>query len=140
MEFENELEQDTDLAINILPMIDVLFAILLFFIISSLILNRNGMIGINRPQTSINTPIDKKAIVISANKEGEIYINKIKSGPSTLAEDLGSIKKEVKTDRVLVDADASVQYGVVFNIIETAKTAGFESVSLLTDRLISAAN
>ena len=88
MEFDNELEQDTDLAINILPMIDVLFAILLFFVISSLILNRNSMIGINRPQTSINTPIDKKAIVISANKEGEIYINKTKSGPSTLAEDL----------------------------------------------------
>ena len=96
MEFDNELEQDTDLAINILPMIDVLFAILLFFVISSLILNRNSMIGINRPQTSINTPIDKKAIVISANKEGEIYINKTKSGPSTLAEDLGSIKKRNK--------------------------------------------
>ena len=98
MEFENELEQDTDLAINILPMIDVLFAILLFFVISSLILNRNSMIGINRPQTSINTPIDKKAIVISANKEGEIFINKIKSGSSTLAEYLGSIKNKFLQD------------------------------------------
>ena len=140
MEFDNEFEQDSDLSINILPMIDVLFAVLLFFVISSLILNRNSMTGINRPQTNISTPIDNKAIIISANKKGEIYINKIKSDQSTLAEDLGSIKKEVKNNRVLVDADASVQYGVVFNIIETAKTAGFESVSLLTDRLISAAN
>ena len=140
MEFDNEFEQDSDLSINILPMIDVLFAVLLFFVISSLILNRNSMTGINRPQTNISTPIDNKAIIISANKKGEIYINKIKSDQSTLAEDLGSIKKEVKNNRVLVDADASVQYGTVFKIIETAKTAGFESVGLLTDRLVSTTN
>ena len=120
MEFDNEFEQDSDLSINILPMIDVLFAVLLFFVISSLILNRNSMTGINRPQTNISTPIDKEAIIVSANKKGEIYINKIKSDQSTLAEDLGSIQKEVKNN---VSTSESIR--------STVLTSKYSAISVL---------
>ena len=75
MDFSSELDQDNDLTINILPMIDVLFAVLLFFVLSSLILTRNRMVAIERPNSSINVTTDEETIVISLNQQGELFIN-----------------------------------------------------------------
>ena len=134
MDFSNELDQDNDLAINILPMIDVLFAVLLFFVLSSLILTRNTMVAVERPKSSTNTTIDKKAIIVSLNQKGELFINNKKTRESSLINDLKSLRDENQTTQLLIDADKTSQYGDVFLIIEQAKSADFESIGLLTNR------
>ena len=134
MDFSNELDQDNDLTINILPMIDVLFAVLLFFVLSSLILTRNKMVAIERPKSSTNATMDKEAIIISLNREGELFINNKKTQDSSLINDLKSLKDENQTKQLLIDADKMSQYGDVFRIIEQAKSADFESIGLVTDR------
>ena len=88
MDFSNELDQDNDLTINILPMIDVLFAVLLFFVLSSLILTRNRMVAIERPKSSMNARIGKEAIIVSLNQKGELFINNKKTKRSSLIYDL----------------------------------------------------
>ena len=134
MDFSNELDQDNDLTINILPMIDVLFAVLLFFVLSSLILTRNRMVTIERPKSSMNATMDKETIIVSLNHKGELFINSKKTQESSLINDLKSLKDENQTKRLLIDADRTSQYGNVFRIIEQAKSADFESFGLLTDR------
>ena len=134
MDFSNELDQDNDLTINILPMIDVLFAVLLFFVLSSLILTRNKMVAIERPKSSTNATMDKEAIIISLNREGELFINNKKTQDSSLINDLKSLKDENQTKQLLINADKMSQYGDVFRIIEQAKSADFESIGLVTDR------
>lgn len=134
MDFSNELDQDNDLAINILPMIDVLFAVLLFFVLSSLILTRNTMVAVERPKSSTNATIDKKAIIVSLNQKGELFINNKKTRESSLINDLKSLRDENQTTQLLIDADKTSQYGDVFWIIEQAKSADFESIGLLTNR------
>ncbi len=134
MDFSNELDQDNDLTINILPMIDVLFAILIFFVLSSLILTRNKMVAIERPKSSTNATMDKEAIIVSLNQKGELFINNKKTQESSLINDLKSLKDENQTKQLLIDADRTSQYGDVFRIIEQAKSADFESIGLVTDR------
>ena len=134
MDFSNELDQDNDLTINILPMIDVLFAVLLFFVLSSLILTRNRMVAIERPKSSTSTTIDKEAIIISLNQKGELFINNKKTQKSSLIDDLKSLKGENQTKQLLIDADKTSEYGHVFQIIEQAKSANFESIGLVTNR------
>ena len=73
MDFSNEFDHDNDLTINILPMIDVLFAVLLFFVLSSLILTRSRVVAIERPKSSTNTVINKKAVIVSLNQKGELF-------------------------------------------------------------------
>ena len=134
MDFSNELDQDNDLTINILPMIDVLFAVLLFFVLSSLILTRNRMVTLERPQSSTNVMMDKEAIVISLNQQGELFINSKKTQESSLINDLQLLKDESQTKHLLIDADKKTRYGDVFRIIEKAKSADFESIGLVTNR------
>ena len=134
MDFSNELDQDNDLTINILPMIDVLFAVLLFFVLSSLILTRNRAVTIERPKSSMSVAMDKEAIVVSLNQKGELFINSKKTQESSLINDLKSLKDENQTKQLLIDADRTSQYGDVFRIIEEAKSANFESIGLVTDR------
>ena len=134
MDFSNELDQDNDLTINILPMIDVLFAVLLFFVLSSLILTRNRMVAIERPKSSTDATIGKEAIVVSLNQKGELFVNNKKTQESSLINDLKSLKDKNQTKKLLIDADRTSQYGDVFRIIEQAKSAEFESIGLVTDR------
>ena len=134
MDFSNELDQDNDLTINILPMIDVLFAVLLFFVLSSLILTRNRTVTIERPKSSMSVAMDKEAIIVSLNQKGELFINSKKTQESSLINDLKSLKDENQTKQLLIDADRTSQYGDVFRIIEQAKSADFESIGLVTDR------
>lgn len=134
MDFSNELEQDNDLTINILPMIDVLFAVLLFFVLSSLILTRSKVVDIERPKSSTNTTMNKETIIISLNQKGELFINNKKTQETSLINDLKSLKDENQTKQLLIDADETSQYGDVFRIIEQAKSADFESIGLVTDR------
>ena len=118
MDIKHEIDQDNDLTINILPMIDVLFAILLFFVLSSLILNQNRMIEINRPKTITNTMIDKDAVVVSIKKNGELLINNRPSNQKSLMSDLKILRQKDITKKLLIDADKSIEYGDVFYIIE----------------------
>ena len=134
MDIKHEIDQDNDLTINILPMIDVLFAILLFFVLSSLILNQNRMIEINRPKTITNTMIDKDAVVVSIKKNGELLINNRPSNQKSLMSDLKILRQKDITKKLLIDADRSIEYGDVFYIIEQAKLAKFNSVGLVTNR------
>ena len=134
MDLNNELDQDNDLTINILPMIDVLFAVLLFFVLSSLILTRNKMVAIQRPKSSMNTSMDKEAIIISLNQRGELFVNSKKTQESLLVNELKLLKDEKQTQQLLIDADKTSQYGEVFQIIEKAKSADFESIGLVTNR------
>ena len=140
MDIKHEIDQDNDLTINILPMIDVLFAILLFFVLSSLILNQNRMIEINRPKTITNTMIDKDAVVVSIKKNGELLINNRPSNQKSLMSDLKILRQKDITKKLLIDADKSIEYGDVFYIIEQAKLAKFNSVGLVTNRQLKTKN
>lgn len=140
MDFSNEFDHDNDLTINILPMIDVLFAVLLFFVLSSLILTRSRVVAIERPKSSTNTVINKKAVIVSLNQKGELFINSKKTQEALLINDLQAAKAESKTKQLLIDADKKSKYGDVFKIIEKAKSADFESIGLVTNRQKSTKN
>ena len=134
MNFNDDLDYDNDLQINILPMIDVLFAVLIFFVISSLYINRNRTLSIERPKSSINTVMDQKAVIVSINREGKLFINNEKTDPSSLEVDLKTLQQASGTTKLLIDADQTIQYGDVFNLIEQARSAEFTSIGLVTNR------
>lgn len=132
MDFGNESDQENDLTINILPMIDVLFAILLFFVLSSLILSSNRVVEINRPKATTTTTIGSDDVIVSIKKNGELFINSEPSNQTTLLNDLSIITQQNASKKLLIDAEQTIEYGVIFSIIEKAKLAEFESIGLVT--------
>ena len=107
--------------INILPMIDIIFAILSFLIVSSLYLARVDTIPVDLPKASSSISQDKKFITISIDKLGNLFLNKKK----ILLEDLKiSIFSLINYDSkvVVLNADKNVSHGIVIKVLDSLRS------------------
>ena len=109
---------ESENSINILPMIDIIFAILSFFIISSLYLTKIDSIKVNLPKSSTAVREEEKPQIISVDSNEKIYfesseINLINIS-SFIKKNLNKFEKPI----VIVRADASVKHGFIVNVLD----------------------
>src|SRR5215471_11578337 len=110
---------------------DILFILLLFFLIVSTLANPN-VIKVNNPKGTKDTKT-KQHIVVSIDKDQNVYIGQHKIDPNNLD---SLIKMEVDKNRSIVDtpsvvinADTASYYGEVFHVMQSAKKAGAKVVA-----------
>ena len=109
---------ESENSINILPMIDIIFAILSFFIISSLYLTKIDSIKVNLPKSSTAEREEEKPQIISVDSNEKIYFE---SNEITLFNISSFIRKNLnKFEKpiVIVRADASVKHGFIVNVLD----------------------
>ena len=107
--------------INILPMIDIIFAILSFLIVSTLYLSKVDTIPVELPKASSSVSQDKKFITISIDKSGNLFLNKKK----ILLEDLKiNIFNLINDDSkvVVLNADKNVSHGIVIEVLDSLRS------------------
>ena len=116
MYFKNNKELEN--SINILPMIDIIFAILSFFIISSLYLTKIDSIKVNLPKSSTAVREKNKPLLITVDNNENIYFQ---SKLITL-ENLSSFVKRnlegFEEPIVILRADTSLKHGFIVNILD----------------------
>jgi len=120
--------------INILPMIDIIFAILSFLIVSSLYLTRVDTIPIDLPKASSSVKQDNKFITISIDEIGNLFLNNKK----ILLEDLkisifNLISEGSKV--VVLNADKNVSHGVVINVLDSLRSIEELKIAISTDKI-----
>ncbi len=114
-------EPDLPPRINILPMIDVIFAILVFFIVSSLYLTRSEGLPVNLPRATTAEVQKTKQITVSLDEQGKLTID---SKPTQINQLKAEIEQLIETTpntsntTVIVNADKSVEHGQVVDIID----------------------
>ena len=104
--------------INILPMIDIIFAILSFFIISSLFLTRIDSIKVNLPKSSTAVREKNRPQIITVDNNEKIYF---KSNEISLKNISALIRKNIENleePLVILRADTSVKYGLIVNLLD----------------------
>ncbi len=118
--------------INVTPMVDVMLVLLIIFMITSPMLVAG--IEVDLPQTE-STPISGsfKPLVISIDKNEELYLFETMISKDTLIDKLKEITKENKDTRIFVKGDKSVSYGVIVETMAHVKNAGFTKVALIAD-------
>ena len=105
-----------DPQINILPMIDIIFVILSFFIISSLYLVKLESIPLNLPNAETSKNELNDPIVVSLDTTGNIYINKNYSAKESFERDISKLITNKKL--VLIRADKDIKYGEVIYVLD----------------------
>ena len=125
-----------DSEINILPLIDVLFAILIFFMLSSIVLTEKNKITVQRPTNSYVEKVSKakKLITITLIKNNKLYLEDEEIGADKLSERLKLISKNESIEQVLIDADKTSAYGDIMEILEIVKEAGLNSIGLAVNK------
>ena len=110
---ENEVKYE----INILPMIDVIFAILTFFIISSLYLIRLETIPLNLPRASTSSISKDEFINVSISSNEKIFLNSEEIGLKSLNEELQKINIQ-NNKKVIISGDKDVDYGRIIEVLD----------------------
>jgi biopolymer transport protein ExbD len=110
---------------------DILFILLLFFLIVSTLANPN-VVKVNNPKGQKDTKA-KQTIVVSIDKEQKIYLGQtpvdISMLDSLLKMEVNKARPNIDTPSVVINADTVSHYGEVFRIMQSAKRAGAKVVA-----------
>ncbi len=127
-------EPDIPAQINIVPMIDVIFAILTFFIISTLFLTRSEGLPVNLPEAQTAESQEQTEITVTVDAEGQLSLNR---EPITI-EELVSQVQALKGDRdsalVIINADQTVDHGRVVAVMDELRTIQGARLGIATQR------
>ena len=120
--------------INILPMIDIIFAILSFFIISSLFLTRIDSIEVNLPKSSTAVREKNRPQIITVGNNEKIYF---KSNEISLKNISALIRKNIENleePLVILRADTSVKYGLIVNLLDELRKIENLKIGISTEK------
>ncbi len=129
MNIRKRLRSNTEMHTGALN--DILFILLLFFLIVSTLANPN-VIKVNNPSGKKDTKA-KQNIVVSIDKEQKIYIGQkpvdINLLDTLLKQEVQKARASIDTPSVVINADTISYYGEVFRIMQAAKRAGAKVVA-----------
>ena len=130
-EYESNLEGE---GINIVPMIDVIFAILTFFIISSLDLIRLENIPVNLPKASTSTLVKEKPVVLTIDRENNIFLENKPIDSKILVDQIKNIISDYSTDILVISADKEVAHGKVVEVIDQVRSIDNLRIGMSTEK------
>jgi len=104
---------------NVVPLLDVLFALLTFFVLSSLFLNRTEGLPVDLPKAQSGAMQKTPArATISVNDKTEVFLNKQKIGIAEVSDRVKNLLEPNQDLVVVLNADRSVQHGDVIQIMD----------------------
>jgi len=116
--------------IEMLPLIDIVFLLLVFFIYAMLSMAVHRGLPVVLP-TSSTAKIDKKLLVsVSIKSDGTIYVDEEQVQIENLTNVLAERAKEKIEPGVLLFADHTIKYQQLFRVLDQIRTAGFSRISL----------
>jgi len=121
-------EAEKNLEINIVPMIDVIFSILAFFIISTLFLTRSEGLPVNLPEANSSQQQSKIEITVTIQENGNIAFNEENVSLEQLVTKTQQAAANSQETIVVVKADEAVSHGEVVTVMDNLR--GVEGVKL----------
>ncbi len=126
--------------IEIIPMIDVIFFLLVFFMLSSLSMSRISSIPVDLPKTESSPQAIKQHVILSIKKDGSLYVNKAPAQMTNLGELLVVAMEGHVQESVIINADEGANYGLVIHAMDVARKAGIVKFSLASEPGLNNAN
>jgi len=128
-------KQKEAMDVNITPLIDVVFLLLIFFMVSTTF-KHESEITINLPESSsVSPPKDDNIIEIAIDSKGTYYIDKrqvVNTELKTVMRALEKIAGDRKTPVILISADAQTPHQSVIVAMDAARKLGFVNLSIAT--------
>jgi biopolymer transport protein ExbD len=123
-------DEGTEGAIDISPLMDCVFILLIFFIVTTTFVEETG-VEVEKPSAAAATPLEKNSVLIAVTQQGEVVYGGKEIG-------VGGVQSLVKRMLakedvpVIVQADENSQSGVMVRVIGEAKLGGATKVSIAT--------
>ncbi len=119
--------------LNLTPLIDMVFILLIFFIVTTSFVKETG-IDINRPSAQTATQQEKATILIAISEAGGIWMDRQKIDLHRVRINIERIHAENPEGAVIILADKKSQLGLVVEVMDQARLAGVSNVSVAAQR------
>ncbi|MEM9257468.1 MAG: biopolymer transporter ExbD [Pseudomonadota bacterium] len=118
--------------IDLTPMLDVVFIMLIFFIVTASFIKEAG-IEVNRPEASTSEPKENVNILIAVNANNEIWMDKRRVDVRAVRANIERLRAENPKGGVVIQADNESNTRTVADVLDAAREAGVYDVSLSTE-------
>jgi biopolymer transport protein ExbD len=122
-------EADDEQEINITPMLDVVFIMLIFFIVTASFVKESG-IEVERPSAVTAVVKEKGNILVAVTATGEIWINRRQVDPRAVRANIERLHAENPQGSVVIQADKSSTTEMLVHVMDAARQAGVYNVSI----------
>lgn len=114
--------EEEEAAIDMTPMLDIVFIMLIFFIVSTSFLKEAG-IEVLKPKAQQAKPTSKANIFIAIRDTGEIWMDKRVVDVERVGANIERMLAETPTDVIVIQADKEAKHGVVVKVMDAIKAA-----------------
>ena len=133
MAIRRRLQAEDDSDINITPMLDVVFIMLIFFIVTASFVKEAG-IDVNKPEAQTSQPKEKANILIAIDAGGGIWIDRRKIDPRAVRANVERLHAENPQGTVVIQADEDARTAVLVHVMDAARQAGVYDVAIAAPR------
>ena len=118
--------------VNLTPMLDVVFIMLIFFIVTASFVKEAG-IEITRPPAATAERKERGNILIAITNNDQIWIDRRQVDPRALRANIERLHAENPQGSVIIQADEESKNGLLVQVMDAARLAGVNSVSLAAE-------
>ena len=116
------IREEEEAAIDMTPMLDIVFIMLIFFIVSTSFLKEAG-IEVLKPKAAKATQTKKANIFIAIKPNGDVWMDKRQVDVERVGANLEKMLSETPTDVIVIQADKEAKHGVVVKVMDAIKAA-----------------
>jgi biopolymer transport protein ExbD len=118
--------------VNLTPMLDVVFIMLIFFIVTASFVKEAG-IEITRPPAATAERQERGNILVAITKDNQLWIDRRQVSPQALRANIERLHAENPQGSVVIQADEKSENGLLVRVMDAARLAGVTSVSLAAE-------
>ncbi|WP_394144051.1 ExbD/TolR family protein [Vibrio atypicus] len=118
--------------VDLTPMLDIVFIMLIFFIVTNSFVKESG-IDVERPKASNIVAQKEAGIFVAITSSNDIYIDKQMVDEARVQARLESLLNESPSRSLVIQADERAFNGVVVKVMDAAKSAGVEHIALAAE-------
>lgn len=121
-----------DASFNLTPLIDVVFLLLIFFMLTTTFVNLENRIKVDLPTGDFAAAEPSENIIVTITENNTIYLNGKLIDPLKLTESIAAEIKDEPEKIVILEADKNVLHGKVIRVLDLLKKGGAERIAIAT--------
>ena len=126
------MRQEEDADIDITPMLDIVFIMLIFFIVTATFVKESG-IDVTRPDAETAVKQNRVAILIAIRDNNEVWVNRRQVDLASVRANVEKLHAENPQGGAVIQADREAETGVLVEIMDQVRLAGVGLISIAAE-------